>query len=108
MTRVIAFVIAVLIPTAVFAKSVCEDDLGKFCRGLETRAQKGACLDQNPNVSAACKAARQAAKSCAEDLEKFCKETKGWTKRNECLDKHQAELSAGCKTSREAQAKPQQ
>jgi hypothetical protein len=101
MTRVLVLVIAMLIPTGVFAKSSCSADIDKFCKGKD-KSQVAACLDEHQNeLSAPCRAAHEAKKACADDVKKFCAEAakpKDW---KACLDTHKDELSAGCKAAQE-------
>jgi hypothetical protein len=101
MTRVLVLVIAMLIPTGVFAKSNCSADIDKFCKGKD-RSQVAACLDEHQaELSAPCQSAREATKACADDVQKFCSDAAKPKDKHACLDKHKDELSAGCKAARE-------
>jgi hypothetical protein len=103
MTRLIVLVVALLIPTGVFAKSDCSPDIEKFCKDVKERSQVGSCLDEHSGeLSAACKAQRVVFKSCSQDVEKFCSDIKKQKEVSACLDKHETELSPGCKDSRAA------
>lgn len=102
MRRVIVLVAALLIPTAVFAKSKCADDVEKFCKDITDRGQMSACMDQHQSeLSPACQAVREASKACADDLQKFCGDVKKNKEQVACMDQHKDELSPGCKASRE-------
>jgi hypothetical protein len=102
MIRVIVLVTALVVPTFVFAKSPCSDDVEKYCKGMKGREQVEPCLAQHESeLSQGCKAQREANRICADDVAKFCKDMKR-KQREACLDEHKAELSPACKTSREA------
>lgn len=94
-------------------KEACKNDIEKLCKG--TKPGQGAimkCLKEHEaQVSAECKAAGQERKqemkaahdACKADLEKFCGDIKpGKGRKIKCLKKHEAELSAECKTARES------
>jgi hypothetical protein len=101
MKRLIVLVVALLIPSGVFAKSECGADVEKFCKDMKEKSQIQACLDQHQSeLSPACQARREAVKACADDAAKFCADAKKAKDRSACLDKHKDELSAGCKESR--------
>jgi hypothetical protein len=101
MTRLLVLVIAMLLPTSVFAKSNCSGDIEKFCADKE-KSQIAACLDEHQSeLSAACQAAREASKACVDDVKKFCPDAAKPKDRNACMDQHKDELSPACKTARE-------
>jgi hypothetical protein len=61
MARLIALIIAIVIPTAVVAKGECDGDMKKFCKDIDNRPEMTACLKQHEaELSPACKAAREA------------------------------------------------
>jgi len=57
-----ALIIALLIPTAAFAKGECTEDRQKFCKDvIKAKGDVGACLTQHEaELSETCKAAREA------------------------------------------------
>lgn len=61
MKRLIVLIIAILVPTAVVAKGECNDDVEKFCKGIDAKPQLTACMEQHDaELSPACRAARAA------------------------------------------------
>ncbi|MBX2996478.1 MAG: cysteine rich repeat-containing protein [Bdellovibrionaceae bacterium] len=108
-----AFVSAPALADRHEVKEACKNDIEKLCKG--TKPGKGEvmkCLKEHEaQVSAECKAAGQEMKhdmkaaheACKADLEKFCGDIKpGKGRKIKCLKKHEAELSAECKSARES------
>jgi hypothetical protein len=62
MKYLMALIIALLVPTAAFAKGECKEDKQKFCKDtIKAKGDVGACLKQHEaELSEACKAAREA------------------------------------------------
>ena len=57
MKYLMTLIVALLVPTAAFAKSECQEDVQKFCKDVgETRGAVVACLQQHmAELSEACK-----------------------------------------------------
>jgi hypothetical protein len=61
MKYLMALIIALLVPTAAFAKGGCKEDKQKFCKDvIEANGDVGACVEQHASeLSEACKTKRE-------------------------------------------------
>jgi chorismate synthase len=101
---------SVLLQVPVFAQqAACQEDLARFCQGVQGRKQQMACLRQNrEQLSPACKqhlveamrTAKQMHQACGADIQTFCQGVQqGGGRVMQCLKAHRTELSPGCKES---------
>jgi hypothetical protein len=60
MRYLLVLIIALLIPSAVFAKGECKEDKHKFCKGMDKAELKACFKEHETELSEACKASREA------------------------------------------------
>lgn len=112
MKSLIAFLMCVGFSSMALAEGPCKSDVEKFCAGMEPgNGAIAKCLKEHHNeLSAECKAKGEEMKehmhqmkdACEADVAKFCGDVKkGKGRIIKCLKKHEAELSAECKASRD-------